>query len=80
MHRVRHSSERAVPPTTQQVAAERQIGRRFGWITAIESVAILLAVVILNVIHRPDLILPAIALIVGLHFFPLASLFGSPIY
>jgi hypothetical protein len=31
-------------------------------------------------VHRPDFIAAVIALIVGLHFFPLASLFGRPIY
>jgi len=34
----------------------RQIGRRFGWISGLEGGAIALAVVLLNVIHRPDAI------------------------
>ncbi|MGA7560707.1 MAG: hypothetical protein WBV60_04685 [Terriglobales bacterium] len=69
-----------VPPTAEQIAAGRAIGRRFGLIFGLETVAILLAVAALNGIHRPDYIPCAIAVIVGLHFFPLAPLFKAPIY
>ncbi len=69
-----------VPPTAEQIAAGRAIGRRFGLIFGLETVAILLAVAVLNGIHRPDYIPCAIAVIVGLHFFPLAPLFKAPIY
>jgi hypothetical protein len=34
----------------------------------------------LNLAHRPKAISPAIAIIVGLHFFPLAGLFGASLY
>jgi len=80
IHRFRHVSERATPITAEQVATGRHIGRRFGWITAMEGAAIILSVVILNAVRRPEFILSLIAVIVGLHFFPLASLFGSPIF
>jgi hypothetical protein len=40
----------------------------------------LLAVVVLKAIHYPDYILCGIALIVGVHFFPLAALFRAPVY
>jgi len=76
--RVEQLSHHAPPPTTAQ--ADLQVGRRFGWITAIEGAAIFLVVVLLNATGRPDFILPVIALIVGLHFFPLARLFGASIY
>src|SRR5262249_1356482 len=79
VHRVSHVSETA-PPTPEQAAVGRRIGRRFGWTTGIEGAAILLAVILLNAVHRPDFIPPAIALIVGLHFFPLASLFRRSVY
>jgi len=69
-----------VPATAEQIAAGRAIGRRFGLIFGLETVAILLAVAVLNGIHRPDYIPCAIAVIVGLHFFPLAPLFKAPIY
>jgi hypothetical protein len=70
----------APPPTAEQSRISRQTGKRFGWVTAIEGVAIFLAVVLLNAAHRPQSIAPVIALIVGLHFFPLASLFRRPVY
>jgi hypothetical protein len=42
--------------------------------------AIFLAVALLNFAHRPDSILPVVAIIVGLHLFPLTSPFGATIY
>jgi hypothetical protein len=76
---VRQSSGSA-PPSAEPAAVSQQTGRRFGWITAIEGGAIVLAIVLFNAIHRPQFIAPVIAIIVGLHFFPLASLFGAPVY
>lgn len=73
-------SRLAPPLTAEQQAIGKQVGRRFGWITGLEGGAIVLAVIILNVVRRPDYILSTIALIVGLHFFPLAGLFASPFY
>jgi hypothetical protein len=80
IHRVSHVSERTTPLTTEQVATGRQNRRLFDWTAMIEGAAIILAVVILNAVGRPEFILSLIALIVGLHFFPLANLFGSPAY
>jgi hypothetical protein len=72
---------RSNPPLSAEEAAVRQqTGRHFGWITAMEGGAILLAIVLLNALHRPQFIAPVIAIIVGLHFFPLASVFGAPLY
>jgi hypothetical protein len=71
----------ATPPTVQQIAANREIGRHFyGLIFGAELAAIVLAVVVLNARHYPNHILCAIALIVGVHFFPLAPLFKLPVY
>ena len=78
--RTARQSRSAPPPTAKQAEIERQVGRRFGWITAIEGVAIFLAVALLKAAHRSDAITSAIALIVGLHFFPLAALFGASVY
>ena len=72
-------SHPAIPsPMAEQTAKRRQIGRQFGWVTGIEGAAILLTVVVLNVVRRPEYIASVIALIVGLHFFPLTKLFGAP--
>jgi hypothetical protein len=68
------------PLTPQQLAANREIARHFYLIFGFELAAILLAVVVLNLIHYPDYILSGIALIVAVHFFPLAALFRTPPY
>ena len=49
-------------------------------IFGVELAAIFLAVVVLRLLHYPDYILCGIALIVGVHFFPLAALFKAPVY
>lgn len=55
-------------------AAERKrAGRVLGWAVAFEAIAIVVAINVLRALHQEDLTLPAIAVIVGLHFLPLAS-------
>ena len=66
--------------TPQQLAANRQVALHFYVICGIELAAIFLAVVALRAIHYPDYILCGIAFIVGVHFFPLAALFRTPLY
>jgi hypothetical protein len=70
----------AIPLTVQQVATNRQISLHFYVILGIELAAIFLAVVVLRTIDYSDYILCGIALIVGVHFFPLAALFRTPLY
>ena len=70
----------APQPTSEQRKAGQQIGRRFSEISELEGAAIIVAVVVLNVVHRSHAIGPVIALIVGVHFFPLAGLFGVLTY
>jgi hypothetical protein len=69
-----------VPPTPQQLAMNHEISRRFYIIFGLELAAIFVAVVVLNAIHYPDYILSGIALIVAVHFYPLAALFQAPLY
>jgi hypothetical protein len=69
-----------VPLTARQIAANHEIERHFYLVLGFELAAIFLAVVVLNLIHYPDYILPGIALIVAVHFFPLAALFEAPLY
>ena len=45
-----------------------------------EGAAILVAVVVLNAVGCGEYVICAIALVVGLHFLPLASLFEAPVY
>ena len=54
-----------------------QVGKVVGLWSAIEVAALLIAANVLEHFHRPDLMLPIGAIIVGLHFFPLAR--GIPV-
>ncbi len=56
-----------VPPTKA-----RRIARLVARCSGAEGIAILIVVGVLNILGRPVLIFPAIGIIVGLHFFPLA--------
>jgi hypothetical protein len=50
-------------------------GMWFGIIFGGEGLGIFIAINVVNNIGHPDLIIPAIALVVGLHFYPMAKLF-----
>jgi hypothetical protein len=63
--------------TPAEIAA---INPKLGVVFAAELIAIALLVVLLNLLHRPTFILPAVAVIVGLHFIPLARLFNAPLF
>ena len=58
----------------------KRTGIAFGVVFAVEFILIAAAAAILAKLNRPLLIPVAIALIVGLHFFPLARLFHVPVY
>jgi len=72
--------QHAAPASPEQDMLARRIGRRFGLINAVQWGAIIAAIIALNVIHRTGFIAPAIAVIVGIHFFPLAAVFRQPSY
>jgi uncharacterized membrane protein len=57
----------------------RVIGRSFGLIFGAEIVLIVLATLILGLTGQGDYNVPVIALIVGLHFYPLGRVFGRRI-
>ena len=61
-------------------AAEKKRNRRFLFIFIAEGVAILLIQNILANTGLDDYFIPCLALIVGLHFFPLAGLFKQTFY
>ena len=56
------------------------VGRVVGIASAVEGVAIFLVANVLINLHMPTLLLPAIAIIVGLHFIPLARWIPVPLY
>jgi hypothetical protein len=64
----------AASRTRRQVSPEDDArrGRVAGYASAAEGVAILIAVTVCNQTGRADLLVPAIAVIVGLHFIPFA--------
>lgn len=66
---------RKLPGETPDAERDRRIGRTFGWVNTIQGIAIFAAVVFFIVFKQPAYIVPAIAIIVGLHLFPLARLF-----
>lgn len=69
------------PPITAEDAAQaRGIGRQFGLVFMLEFGLIAVAANLLAHYHRMDWILPAIALIVGAHFLPLARVFHYSLY
>jgi hypothetical protein len=55
-------------------------GRIVGMASAVEGIMIFAAATVLAKLGRRDLIAPAVAIIVGLHFLPLARWFPAPIY
>jgi hypothetical protein len=58
-------------------AGGSRVGRVVGLWSTIEVVALLITANLLEKLHRPDLMMPCGAIIVGLHFFPLAR--GIPV-
>lgn len=67
-------------PGAAETGARAHIDALVGRWSAIEGVAIGVAVVLLSIVHRTDAILPAVAVIVGLHFLPLARGFPERLY
>lgn len=63
-----------VPPPA---AEGRRIGRLVGIWSGVEGVAIFVAINVCINLQRPDWVVPAICVIVGLHFLPLAR--GLPV-
>jgi hypothetical protein len=57
------------------MAEKKRTGKWFGIIFGLEGIFIPIAVNIVIALHHPELIIPSIALVVGLHFYPLARVF-----
>lgn len=61
-------------------AARRQASRRFGLVVALQWLSILAAIVVLGRLDRGSAIPAVVALIVGVHFFPLVGIFRVAAY
>jgi hypothetical protein len=68
------------PHSGSKTESDRPMGRQFGVVLALEWMAILGVVVALARIRRSELILSAIAVIVGLHFLALGRIFSTPAF
>jgi MFS family permease len=66
--------------TPKEKEDTKRINRKFGFIFGLEGVAIFLASVICNTLDHFEIFFPVMAMIVGIHFFPLASLFRENFY
>ena len=66
--------------TLEEKEQRKQINRKFGLIGALEGIAIFIASVICNMTNHFEVFFPIMAIIVGIHFFPLAQLFREYFY
>lgn len=57
------------------IAEEKRMGKWFGLIFGAEGLGIFIGINIVINLGHPDLLFPVMALVVGLHFFPLAKVF-----
>ena len=69
---------RSLPRRFLSPEVEERMKRMFTAVNIIQWVSVFTAIAILNVLHRPAYIAPAIVIIVGLHLFPLAQSFHYP--
>jgi membrane protein implicated in regulation of membrane protease activity len=69
---------RHVPPRTPD--EEKRIGRLIGIWSAGEGVGVFVAINLLRSLHKESLIAPVLAVIVGVHFIPLARGMPLPVY
>lgn len=58
----------------------RRINRKFGLVFGLEGLAIFIASIICNKLDHFEVFFPVMAMIVGIHFFPLATLFREKFY
>lgn len=72
---VRVRGRASTSTTPEEERWRKRSGIAFGWVFIVEAVLIVVAANVLSAVGRPDLVLPAIALVVGLHFYPMARIF-----
>ncbi|MFF2091370.1 hypothetical protein [Paenibacillus sp. NPDC058174] len=77
---IRASRKLANQGSKSDLRVSKMKGKKFYFIFAGEGVAIYIAVLLCNSLGRPELIPGIIAIIVGIHFFPLAPLFQVRLY
>lgn len=78
--RLRRAAGRSPRRSGGAPADVARIRRRFRLVGLVEGLGIGLIVFVCARLGRPELIPASVALVVGLHFFPLATLFRVPLY
>ncbi|MGI4854488.1 MAG: DUF7010 family protein [Janthinobacterium lividum] len=68
-------SARNLPAGNTSAEEEAKVQRMFNAVNIIQWVSVAAAILVLNMLRMPEYIVPAIAVIVGLHLFPLATAF-----
>jgi hypothetical protein len=63
-----------------RVPDDPAMGRAFGWINAVQWIAVAIVAITLANLHLDAYVMCAITAIVGLHMFPLARLFRYPLH
>lgn len=66
--------------TPKEREDRKKTNRKFGLIFGLEGLAICIASIICNLTNHFEVFFPIMAIIVGLHFFPLAALFREKFY
>jgi len=61
------------------ILEEKRMGKWFGIIFGVEGLLIFIGINVVVNLDHPDLTIPVIALVVGLHFYPLAKVFKRTI-
>ena len=69
-----------LPAIEEDPAESARVRRVFNAVNIIQWVSVATAVVVLNLLHMPFYIVPAVAIIVGLHLYPLAGAFHYPLH
>jgi len=59
---------------------KRKIGRVFAWIAGLEIAAIVVVSIVCYLNGHLSMLVPLVLVVVGIHFFPLAKVFGVPRY
>lgn len=67
-------------PSPEEAARRKQKGRVFGWVNAVQWGTVILLVQLLPRLGYKQAIIPAIIVVTGLHFFPLARLFANRVH
>lgn len=77
-HRLPHETSPAEQARSQ--AEGKRYSRTFGLVFGVEMATIAFGSLLLNRSHHPELLLPFVSIVVGVHFFPLARLFDVRLY